>query len=68
MELEQLHEAGSSQAEQRAVTEDGIAKLSAKVSQLEDVVREKKALFEEANGETSIDRSMGTAGICIPLR
>lgn len=51
MELEQLHEAGSSQAEQRAAAEDGIAKLSAKVSQLEDVVRGNKALFEEADGE-----------------
>lgn len=51
MELEQLHETGSSQAELRTAAEEGIAKLSDKVSQLEDVVRKKKALFEEARGE-----------------
>eukprot|EP00903_Cladosiphon_okamuranus_P020312 g18637.t1 len=50
MELEQLHEAGSSQAELRTAAEEGIAKLSDKVSQLEDVVRKKTALFEEADG------------------
>ena len=54
MELEQLHEAGSSQAEARTAAEKGIAALSDKVSQLEDVVREKKALFEEADGERGV--------------
>ena len=51
MELEQLHEAGSSQADVRKAAEEGIAELSDKVSQLEDVVREKKTLFEEAEGK-----------------
>lgn len=51
MELEQLHEAGSSQADLRTAAEAGIVALSGKVSQLEEAVLEKKTLFEEADGE-----------------
>lgn len=51
MELAQLHEAGASQAEVRAVAEEGIEAAGKKVEKLEGVVRKQKALFEEANGE-----------------
>lgn len=51
MELAQLNEAGSSQAEQRAAAEDGVEAARGKVERLEDVGREKRALYEEADGE-----------------
>lgn len=54
MELEQLHEAGSSQAEQRSAAERGVADATAKVERLEEAVRKKKKLFEEANGEVGL--------------
>ncbi|CAM9771112.1 unnamed protein product, partial [Ectocarpus sp. 4 AP-2014] len=50
MELEQLHEAGSSQEEQRKAAEKAVTDATAKVHRLEDTVRDKKALFEEADG------------------
>ncbi|CAM9426844.1 unnamed protein product, partial [Ectocarpus sp. 12 AP-2014] len=50
MELEQLREAGSSQEEQRKVAEKAVTDATAKVHRLEDTVRDKKALFEEADG------------------
>ncbi|CAM9448409.1 unnamed protein product, partial [Laminaria digitata] len=50
MELAQLHEAGASQTEVRAVAEEGLEAAEKKVERLEGVVREQKALFEEANG------------------
>lgn len=51
MELEQLHEAGLSQEEQRKAAEKAVTDATAKVHRLEDTVRDKKALFEEADGE-----------------
>lgn len=51
MELAQLHEAGSSQAEQRAAAEEGVEVARRKVEDLEDVVREQTTMYEEANGE-----------------
>ncbi|CAM9477580.1 unnamed protein product, partial [Ectocarpus sp. 6 AP-2014] len=50
MELEQLHEAGLSQEEQRKAAEKAVTDATAKVHRLEDTVRDKKALFEEADG------------------
>lgn len=61
MELEQLHEAGSSQAEQRAAAEKSVADATMKVERLEETVREKKSLFEEADGELRAARAAGTA-------
>lgn len=51
MELEQLHEAGSSQAEQRTAAEKGVRDATVKVKRLEEVVSEKRSLFKEADGE-----------------
>lgn len=51
MELAQLHEAGSSQAEQRTAAEEGVEAARRKVEDLEDVVREQTTMYEEANGE-----------------
>ncbi|CAM9911302.1 unnamed protein product [Pylaiella littoralis] len=49
MELEQLHEAGSSQAEQRTAAEKGVRDATVKVKRLEEVVSEKRSLFKEAD-------------------
>lgn len=51
MELAQLHEAGSSQAEQRTAAEEGVEAARRKVEDLEDVVREQTTMYEESNGE-----------------
>lgn len=51
MELAQLNEAGSSQAEQRTAAEQGVSAAKEKVGGLEDAVREKQTLYEEADGE-----------------
>lgn len=51
MELAQLKEAGSSQAGQRAAAEESVAKATAKVERVKDVVSEKTELCKEANSE-----------------
>ena len=51
MELAQLKEAGSSQAEQRAAAEEAVARATAKVERLESVVSEKTQLCKEADRE-----------------
>lgn len=56
MELAQLHEAGASQAQVRAVAEEGIETANNKVEKLEEVVGEQKALYDEANGEQTTER------------
>lgn len=62
MELAQLHEAGASQAEVRAVAEEGIEAAIKKVERLEGVVREQKGLFEEADGEPNHGEQEGREG------
>lgn len=51
MELAQLKEAGSSQAEQRAAGEQAVAKAKVKLEKLSDLVGETKVLYEEADGK-----------------
>lgn len=55
MELAQLHEAGSSQAEQRTAAEEGVEVAKEKLETLRGFVREKKGLYEEENGERRSD-------------
>ena len=62
MELAQLHEAGASQAEVRAVAEEGIEAADKKVERLEGGVREQKGLFEEADGELNCGGREGRGG------
>lgn len=59
MELEQLHEAGSSQVEQRTAAEKAIADVTAQLKELEGKVHERKGLFEEAEGEGAPPRERG---------
>lgn len=60
MELEQLHEAGSSQTEQRAAAEMGVKGAAAAVQELEDTVRERTERFQKADG-----RRPGGGGSCM---
>jgi len=63
MELEQLHEAGSSQVEQRTAAEKTIADVTAQLKGLEAAVHEKKGLFEEAEGEGAPPREGEGVGL-----
>lgn len=53
MELAQLLEAGSSQAEQRASVEQAVEKAKAKMDKLAELVRQIKERFTEADGESA---------------
>lgn len=54
MELEQLTEAGSSQAEVRAAGEQALEKATAKMEKLADIYRTRKEEFTEADGEPRV--------------